>query len=81
MLISKEGLLLEQEPEVSGLINIQLGRQPRPGGVIHPDACDAVAVGDELTWSTTDNRSIAAIQAHAGEVADQQFTDPIGVDQ
>ena len=71
-------MLTQQESEVARLIDVELRGQQRPRAVIHPHARDVVAIGFEFAGRAADDGGIAAVEAHAREVAEEQFADIAG---
>ncbi len=72
-LVLEVDLVLQQELQVAGGVEVELGGQQRPRAVVHPHAGDVVAVGLELARLRADDGGVAAVAAHAGVVAEQEF--------
>jgi len=47
--------------------------------VVHPDARDVVAIGQEFAGLAADDGGVAAVDPHAGEAAEQQVTHRFGL--
>ncbi len=67
----KIGLIFQQNRNIAGLLNVQIGRDQRPIAVVHPYAHNAVAVGDKFSRFSPDDRGVGAVGAHARKVAHQ----------
>ena len=62
------GGLFQQNIQITGLIDVQLGGHQGPQGVIHPDPGNAVAVGDEIPVTIADDGGVGAVHANAAKV-------------
>ena len=65
-------LFLEQERQIAALVQVESGGEVGPCAVIHPNAWDVVAVGDELAGLPADDGRVAAIDAHTAKAAEEQ---------
>lgn len=71
--------LFQQNLQVTGLVQIKLGRQQRPKGMVHPDTGDIVAVSYKFALLFADDGRIRTVQPDACIVIHDHLPDTRGV--